>query len=87
MLREKHPDLRVPELEKEDWASFEEYGECGTSIPLDCSPEIVEEVAAKLRGGAGPGSVDAIAMSNWLLWHGKYSQVLREELAAWTEWL
>ena len=87
VLREKHPDLRVPDLADEEWASFEEYDECGTSIPLDCSPEIVEEVAAKIRGGAGPGSVDAIAMSNWLLRHGKFSQVLREELAAWTEWL
>ena len=87
VLREKHPDLRIPKLDEEEWASFEAYEECLTPIPLDCSSEIVEEVASNLRGGAGPGSVDAIAMSNWLLRHGKYSQMLREELASWTEWL
>ena len=72
VLREKHPDLRIPDLAQEDWASFEEYAECLDSVPVDCTTEIVEKVAGKLRGGAGPGSVDAIAMSNWLLRHGKF---------------
>jgi hypothetical protein len=85
VLENKHPDLRIPDLADKEWASFEEYKECEAPIPLDCSAEIVEEVASKLRGGAGPGSVDAIALSNWLLSHGKSSQGLREELAAWTE--
>ena len=48
---------------------------------------VVAEVAGKLRGGAGPGSVDALCLSRWLLKYGKASQELREELAAWTEWL
>ena len=87
VLREKHPDLRIPNLARGDWASFEEYTECLDSVPVDCTTEIVEKVAGKLRGGAGPGSVDAIAMGNWLLRHGKFSQLLREELAEWTEWM
>ena len=87
VLREKHPEMMIPGLDEEGWASFESYDECLNSVPVDCTEETVEEVAGKLSGGAGPGSVDAIAMKNWLLRHGRPSQVLREELAAWTEWL
>ena len=77
----------IPDLADEDWASFEHYEECLDSAPVSCTEEIVEEMVSKLRGGAGPGSVDATAMSYWLLRRGKYSQMLREELAEWTEWL
>jgi hypothetical protein len=87
VLRDKHPDLKIPDLEMEEWASFEEYEECRTSTPVDCTAEIVEEVAGKLNGGAGPGSVDAVMMKKWLLRYGRASQELREELAAWVEWL
>ncbi|KAL7526623.1 hypothetical protein ACHAXR_001569, partial [Thalassiosira sp. AJA248-18] len=87
VLRDKHPPLLIPDLEKEDWASFEKYDECPNAIPVDCSAEIVEEVAGKLSGGAGPGSIDALMLKKWLLRYGKASQELREELAAWTEWL
>mmetsp|Transcript_6981 Transcript_6981/g.15290 ORF Transcript_6981/g.15290 Transcript_6981/m.15290 type:complete len:118 (-) Transcript_6981:1657-2010(-) len=87
VLWEKHPDLRIPGLDNRDWASFEGYDECLDSVPVDCLGEIVGEMASKLRGGAGPGSVDAIAMENWLLRHGKSLQILREELAEWTAWL
>ena len=58
VLHDKHPDLRIPDLEQEDWASFEAYDECPTSIPVDCSQEIVAEVASKVSGGAGPSGVD-----------------------------
>ena len=61
--------------------------ECPTSTPVDCTAEIVEEVAGKLNGGAGPGSVDAVMMKKWLLRYGRASQELREELAAWVKWL
>ena len=87
VLREKHPDLRIPDLGQDDWASFEKYATCRESVPVDCTQEMVEEVAGKLQGGAGPSSVDAIAMRKWLLRYGKPSQMLREELAEWTEWL
>ena len=87
ILREKHPDILIPNLDDEDWASFEEYDECLDSVPVTCEQETVEEMASKLRGGAGPGRVDASALSMWLLRRGKYSQMLREELAEWTEWL
>ena len=44
-------------------------------------------MASKLRVGAGPSSVDTVSMGNWLLWHGKFLQLLREELTEWTECL
>ena len=87
VLRDKHPDLMIPELERDDWESFEAYEECPDSVPVDCSEEVVVEIANKLHGGAGPSSVDALSLSKWLQRYGKASQVLREELAAWTEWL
>ena len=87
VLRDKHPDLMIPRIDEEDWAFFEEYEECLDSVPVDCTEEIVEGMASKMRGGAVLSGVDAIAMGNWLLRHGKSSQQLREELAEWTEWL
>ena len=87
VLREKHPELMIPDLEQEGWASFERYDEYKSTIPVDCTEEIVGVVAGKLGGGAGPGSGDAITIKSWLLRYGRASQILREELAAWTEWL
>ncbi len=87
VLHEKHPELMIPDLEQEGWASFENYDTCNTAIPVNYTEEIVSVVAGKLGGGAGPSSVDAIALKSWLLRYGRASQVLREELAAWTEWL
>ncbi|KAL7531461.1 hypothetical protein ACHAWF_003777, partial [Thalassiosira exigua] len=77
----------IPDLESEGWKSFEEYDECPSSVPLDCTEETVQLVAGKLGGGAGPGSVDAVQAKDWLLHHDRASQELREEMAAWVEWL
>ena len=48
---------------------------------------MVERVASKLSGAAGPGGTGAVELSNWLLRFGTASQMLREELASLTEWL
>ena len=87
VLQKKHPDLMIPDLDQEGWASFETYDECPAPLPVDCTAETVEEIAYKLHGGAGPSSVDAKTMEKWLTRYGRQSQMLREELAAWTEWL
>ena len=52
VLQEKHPELMIQDLEKEGWASFEKYDTCKTTIPVDCTEEIVSVVAGKLGGGA-----------------------------------
>ena len=43
---------RTPALEREGWASFEEYPPLRDGTPLECDQETVQEVANKLRGGA-----------------------------------
>ena len=40
-------------------------------VPVDCSVENVEVVDRKLRGGAGPSSVDAVSIQKWMLLYGK----------------
>jgi len=87
VLLEKHPAMMIPDLGDPDWKSFESYEECLDSVPVDVSQSIVEAVASKLHGGAGPSSVDALAFKKWLTFYGRASQVLREEVAAWAEWL
>ena len=76
ILHKKHPEVIVPDLMDEENATFEEYVELLETVPVDCDAEMVEEVASKLRGGAGPSGVDTIAMKNWLLRHGRALQVL-----------
>ena len=67
VLRGKHPMARRPELEKEDWASFEDYPTPREGVPLDCNQSILQVMAGKLSGGAGPNSVDGIALKKYLL--------------------
>ena len=70
-LCKKHPEMMVPELTDEENASFKEYAELLETVPVECDAEMVEEVASKLKGGAGSSGIDAIAMKNWLLGHGR----------------
>jgi hypothetical protein len=48
---------------------------------------MIEKVASRLSGAAGPSSADAVDLQNWLLRYGKESSALREELAEWASWL
>ena len=85
VLRGKHPEMKIPVPGVGE--AFENYDEMDCFVELDCTEEIVQDIAGKLQGGAGPSSVDALALKKWLLNYGVASQILREELAAWTEWL
>ena len=87
VLRDKHPVCNIPGLEQDGWASFEEYLPPRDAIPLDCDQETVQVVGNKPSGGAGPLSVDGVALKQWLLRYGNHSQVLREKLAVWIEWM
>jgi hypothetical protein len=40
-----------------------------------------------MSGSAGPSSFDAVMLRNCLLWYGRASGELRQELAEWVEWL
>ena len=85
VLKGKHPEMKIPDPGEGE--AFETYDRMECLVQLDCTEEIVQDIVEKLQGGAGPSSVDALALKKWLLNHGAASQILREELAAWTEWL
>ena len=71
VLDSKHPSCMIPQLGEERWVSFEDYDEQLNSVPVDYNQEIVQKVADKMQGGAGPSSVEGQALSSWLLKFGK----------------
>ena len=87
VLRDKHPDQRLPDLSDPNCLAFCKFDEVPDPIPLDCSPEVVEAVARKLTGAAGCSSVDSALLKSALLRYGKASSELREEMLEWTLWL
>jgi hypothetical protein len=90
VLRGKHPAMRDPDpdLTDPDRGSFEAYAEeTPTPVPVVITGEVVEQVASRLSGGAGPGGTDAVDLRNWLLRFGAESESLRDALAVIAEWL
>ena len=60
----KHPDLQQPNLNDSSCKSFEKYEECPDIIGLDITGDDITEMAPKLKGAAGPTSVNAVALSS-----------------------
>ena len=87
VLQGKHPDARTPDLGDPKNTAFEAYPSLPEVIPLDVTEDDAKNLASRLHGGSGVGGVDAIDFQNWLLHHGKASEMFREEMAAWAEWL
>jgi len=55
--------------------------------PVAVSPEIVADVAQKLRGAVGLGGTDGPTPKGWLLRYKTVSKFLRASVASFTEWL
>ena len=70
VLREKHPDMRVPPMENLMCAAFEEYEDIPETVPLDFTENDVTWVASKLSGAAGALGAEAMELRNWLLRFG-----------------
>jgi hypothetical protein len=87
VLEEKHPALRDPATVGEENGAFEPYSHLPTAVPILVTQDDVEALAPRLSGAAGPGGTDSVDLSNWLLRFGRESEALREEMAAWTNWL
>ena len=87
ILKEKHPDMREPDLSNPNHHAFEHYDSQPEPIPLLVTAMDIEEVSRKISGGAGPSGVDYIDLRNWLLRFGAESEGLRVEMANWTNWL
>ena len=85
VLREKHPEARVPC--EDDFDMHPGGQECLESPPIYCYEENVAKAAARLSGGAGPCGVDGIMLTNWMLRFGAHSENLRAEIAEWVCWL
>ncbi len=86
-LRSQHPDTRIPDLKDPHCIAFEQYNEVPVEIPTDCTTKDLETLALRMSGSAGPSSFDAVMLRNCLLRYGRASGELRQELAAWVEWL
>jgi hypothetical protein len=89
VLRAKHPAMRDPnpDLSDPDRGSFEPYVGTPHPLPVAITEEVVETVASRLSGAAGPGGTDAIDLRNWLLRFGAESEQLRCALANLAEWM
>jgi hypothetical protein len=87
VLCKKHPDLREPPLVGQTNGAFEPYESAPQSVPVDITAELIEEVAPKLSGAAGPGGTDSVTLRNWLLRYGAASKQLRLELASLGSWI
>ncbi|KAI2507267.1 hypothetical protein MHU86_7103 [Fragilaria crotonensis] len=87
VLQEKHPALRDPTSVGDADGAFEPYPDLPAPVPVCTTQDDVEAIASRLSGAAGPGGTDAVDLANWLLRFGRESEALREEMAAWTNWL
>jgi hypothetical protein len=85
VLQSQHPDTRIPNLGDPDCIAFEQYNEEPTALPMDCTSKALEALALRMSRSAGPSSFDAVMMRNCLLWYGRASSKLRQEMADWVE--
>jgi hypothetical protein len=87
VLREKHPQMKVQDLAAADRSNFEPYDCIPQPLPVEITVDVVETVAARLSGAAGPGGTDAVDLRNWLLRFGAESEGLGRVMAKLTEWI
>jgi hypothetical protein len=88
ILQEKHPELQEPPTGGGDkTGTFKPYASIPTAVLVAIMAEVVETVASKLSGAAGPSGVDVVDLQNWVLCFGKESETFREEMAHWANWI
>ena len=87
VLREKHPDMRVPPVENPVCAPFEEYEDVPETVPLDFTEEDVTWVALKLSGEAGALGAETVELRNCLLFFGCATEELRVVVTSLADWV
>ena len=87
VLQEKHPDMRVPQVESPTCAAFENYGDVPETVLLNFTEDDVTWVASKLSGAAGALGAEAMELRNWLLCFGCASEEFRVVVARLVDWM
>ena len=87
VLREKHPDMRVPPVENPTFAAFEEYEDVPETVTLDFTEDDVMWVASKIFGAAGALGAEEMELRNWLLRFGCASNEFRVVVASLDDWM
>ena len=82
VLASKHPPAVSPPIEE-----LEPYEVVPVMPSLDITVDVVEKIAKKMSGAAGPGGTDAIALQHWLLRFGVESALLREAVASFARFM
>ena len=87
VLREKHPHLQEVYLSHPECSAFEYYDTRPKVLPLDVTAHEIEETVRKMGGSGGPSRADSAMLKDWCTRFSAEYEELREELAAWTQWL
>eukprot|EP00957_Ditylum_brightwellii_P120365 9184134-Ditylum_brightwellii.AAC.2 len=82
VLRSKHPD--PVELQVE---ALQAFPHVSAFMNVNVTASVVEKVAWKLSGAAGPDGVHVVTMADWLLRYGVVSHKLREVIAKCARWV
>ncbi len=85
VLWEKHPEGVMPS--EWDFDTYPDAADLLDTMPVYCYKECVAKAAACLTGGAGPCGVEAEMLKHCLLRYGAHSELLREAMAKWVDWL
>jgi hypothetical protein len=81
-LKSKHPDATIPAA-----STLHPYSEVPDFNDIDVTEDVVESVARRLRGCAGPSGTDSLSLQHWLLRYGESSRQLRVAVADFVDWL
>ena len=83
----KFMEVKNPPNRKPHCSTLEVYEETPIFILVDTTGDLVESVAQKLSGSAGPGGTDLEDLQGWLLKFGDDSNKLRISVESFVEWL
>ena len=74
VLRTKHPDIRITDLDDEDQSqAFLGYPMYDDPVPIFYYEDYVARIAPKLSGDTNLSGVDGETLEGWSLWHMVHS--------------
>eukprot|EP00957_Ditylum_brightwellii_P018604 1397729-Ditylum_brightwellii.AAC.1 len=76
VLQSKHPETSEPLL-----LVLKKFPKLPAFQDVNVTAEVIETVAPRMSGAAGPDGVDTTTIQDWILQYGQNSKMLRESLA------